>query len=30
LNNKNSKKKDYVEIGFDTEEYYKIKEEKKD
>ncbi len=29
LNNKNSKKKDYVEIGLDTEDYYKIKADKK-
>ena len=29
LNNKNSKKKDYVEIGLDIEDYYKIKADKK-
>ena len=28
LSNKNSKKKDYVEIGLNTEDYYKIKESK--
>lgn len=28
LNNKNSKKKDYVEIGVDAEDYYKIKANK--
>lgn len=29
LSNKNSKKKDYVEIGLDTEDYYKIKDSSK-
>ena len=28
LSNKNSKKKDYVEIGVDAEDYYKIKANK--
>ena len=28
LSNKNSKKKDYVEIGVDVEDYYKIKANK--
>lgn len=30
LNNKNSKSKDYVEIGIDAEDYYKIKDSKKE
>ena len=29
LSNKNSRKKDYVEIGLDTEDYYKIKKREK-
>ena len=30
LNNKNAKPKDYVEIGVNAEEYYRIKDFKKD
>ncbi len=30
LNNKNVKPKDYVEIGIDAEEYYKIKDSEKE
>ena len=29
MNNKNAKPKDYVEIGIDAEEYYKIKDSEK-
>ena len=30
LNNKNAKPKDYVEIGIDAEDYYRIKDSEKE